>query len=94
MIKVDPASLPRRPNLHYLGQKSYGELPGYLKAFDVCLMPWALNDATKTISPTKTLEYMAGGKPIVSTRRARRRSRPRRPRLHRERDPRVRARWP
>ena len=66
-IKVDPARLPRRPNLHYLGQKSYPELPGYLKGFDVCLMPWALNDATRTISPTKTLEYMAGGKPIVST---------------------------
>ena len=66
-IKVDPAALPKRPNLHYLGQKSYAELPGYLKAFDVCLMPWALNEATRTISPTKTLEYMAGGKPIVST---------------------------
>lgn len=67
MIKVDPEKLPRRPNLHYLGQRSYGELPAYLKGFDVCLMPWALNDATKTISPTKTLEYMAGRKPIVST---------------------------
>ncbi|MDB5351502.1 MAG: UDP-galactopyranose mutase [Planctomycetota bacterium] len=67
MIKVEPASLPRRPNLHYLGQKTYAELPAYLKSFDVCLMPWALNEATKTISPTKTLEYMAGGKPIVST---------------------------
>ncbi len=66
-IKVDPASLPKRPNLHYLGQRTYAELPAYLKAFDVCLMPWALNEATKTISPTKTLEYMAGGKPIVST---------------------------
>ncbi len=66
-IKVDPEALPRRANLHYLGQKSYGELPGYLKAFDVCLMPWALNEATRTISPTKTLEYMAGGKPIVSS---------------------------
>ncbi len=66
-IKVDPASLPRRPNLHYLGQKTYAELPSYLKGFDVCLMPWALNEATRTISPTKTLEYMAGGKPIVST---------------------------
>lgn len=66
-IKVDPASLPKRANLHYLGQKSYAELPAYLKAFDVCLMPWALNEATRTISPTKTLEYMAGGKPIVST---------------------------
>ncbi len=67
MIKVDPASLPRRANLHYLGQKTYDELPAYLKGFDVCIMPWALNEATKTISPTKTLEYMAAGKPIVST---------------------------
>jgi len=67
VIKVDPASLPRRENLHYLGQKSYAALPAYLKGFDVCLMPWALNEATRTISPTKTLEYMAAGKPIVST---------------------------
>jgi UDP-galactopyranose mutase len=66
-IKVDPSALPRRPNLHYLGQKSYADLPAYLKGFDVCLMPWALNEATRSISPTKTLEYMAGGKPIVST---------------------------
>jgi UDP-galactopyranose mutase len=67
MIKVDPATLPRHPRLHYLGQRSYAELPAYLKGFDVCLMPWALNDATRMISPTKTLEYMAGRKPIVST---------------------------
>jgi len=67
ITKVDPAGLPRRPNLHYLGQRSYAELPAYLKGFDVCLMPWALNDATRSISPTKTLEYMAAGKPILST---------------------------
>jgi UDP-galactopyranose mutase len=66
-IKVDPTALPKRPNLHYLGQRPYAELPAYLKGFDVCLMPWALNDATRAISPTKTLEYMAAGKPIVST---------------------------
>jgi UDP-galactopyranose mutase len=66
-IKVDPEALPRRPNLHYLGQRPYEVLPAYLKGFDVCLMPWALTQATRTISPTKTLEYMAGGKPIVST---------------------------
>ena len=66
-IKVDPATLPRLANLHYLGQRSYAELPAYLKGFDVCIMPWALNEATRTISPTKTLEYMAAGKPIVST---------------------------
>ncbi|MBV8346766.1 MAG: NAD(P)-binding protein, partial [Mycolicibacterium sp.] len=66
-IKVEPATLPRRANLHYLGQRRYDELPAYLKGFDVCLMPWALNETTRSISPTKTLEYMAGGKPIVST---------------------------
>ncbi len=66
-IKVAPEDLPRRPNLHYLGQQAYADLPAFLKGFDVCLMPWALNEATRSISPTKTLEYMAGGKPIVST---------------------------
>ena len=65
--KVDPAELPRRPNLHWLGQRSYAELPAYTKAFDVCLMPFALNEATENINPTKTLEYMAAGKPVVST---------------------------
>jgi len=65
--KVDPASLPQRPNLHWLGARDYSELPAYLKAFDVCLMPFALNDATAFINPTKALEYMATGTPIVST---------------------------
>jgi hypothetical protein len=67
VVKVDPASLPQAPNLRWLGQKQYGELPMYAKAFDVCLMPFALNEATEFINPTKTLEYMAAGKPIVST---------------------------
>ena len=67
VVKIDPAELPRLENLHYLGQKRYEELPGYVKGFDVCMMPFALNDATKFISPTKTLEYMAAHKPIVST---------------------------
>ncbi|WP_435018224.1 glycosyltransferase [Tundrisphaera sp. TA3] len=66
-IKVDPASLPRRPNLHFLGQRPYEALPSYLKGFDACIMPWALNEATRSISPTKTLEYMAAGRPILST---------------------------
>jgi UDP-galactopyranose mutase len=65
--KIDDADLPRRPNLHYLGQKQYRDLPAYVKGFDVCLMPFALNEATRYISPTKTLEYMAAHKPIVST---------------------------
>jgi UDP-galactopyranose mutase len=67
VLKISPEDLPRRPNLHYLGQKPYKDLPGYVKGFDVCTMPFALNDATRFISPTKTLEYMAAHKPIVST---------------------------
>jgi len=64
-MKVD--SVPQRPNLHWLGQKNYTELPAYCKAFDVCMMPFALNEATEYINPTKALEYMATGKPIVSS---------------------------
>jgi len=56
-----------RPNFHYLGKKNYGDLPNYLKAFDVCLMPFVISDLTLHISPTKTPEYLAGGKPVVST---------------------------
>jgi glycosyltransferase involved in cell wall biosynthesis len=67
VVKVDPRELPRSSNLHWLGQRDYADLPAYLKGFDVCLMPFALNEATEYINPTKTLEYMAGGKPIVST---------------------------
>jgi glycosyltransferase involved in cell wall biosynthesis len=65
--KVNIDELPDAPNIHWLGQRSYDELPRYVKAFDVCLMPFALNEATEYINPTKTLEYMAAGKPIVST---------------------------
>ena len=65
--KVDPHTLPNLPNLYWLGQRDYAELPALVKAFDVCLMPFALNEATQYINPTKTLEYMAAGKPIVST---------------------------
>jgi Glycosyl transferases group 1 len=67
VVKIDPASLPRRHNLHYLGPKSYAALPQYISSWDVALMPFARNDATRFISPTKTLEYMAAGKPVVST---------------------------
>jgi UDP-galactopyranose mutase len=67
VLKIDRAELPAAPNLHYLGQRQYRELPGYTKGFDVCMLPFALNDATRFISPTKTLEYMAAHKPIVST---------------------------
>jgi len=67
VVKVDPAQLPQRPNLHYPGQQTYQDLPRILKGSDICLMPFAQNDATKYISPTKTLEYMATHRPIVST---------------------------
>lgn len=65
--KIDPASLPQAPNIHYLGQKAYDELPRYLGGWDVALMPFALNEATRFISPTKTPEYLAAGRPVVST---------------------------
>jgi len=67
VVKVDPADLPRRPNLHFLGSKDYAELPAYLAGWDVALMPFAINESTRFISPTKTPEYLAGGKPVVST---------------------------
>lgn len=67
VAKIDVAHLPRRANIHYLGQKQYDELPAYLDGWDVCLLPFARNDSTRFISPTKTLEYMAAEKPIVST---------------------------
>lgn len=67
VVKIDPNTLPRTHNIHYLGQQPYEDLPQLLSGWDVCLLPFALNEATRFISPTKTLEYMAGGRPIVST---------------------------
>ena len=67
VLKIDPASLPKRPNIHWLGRQPHELLPYLMAGWDVCLMPFALNDATRCICPTKTLEYMAGEKPIVST---------------------------
>jgi glycosyltransferase involved in cell wall biosynthesis len=66
-MKVDESTLPKRPNLHWLGQRSYMDLPAYCKGFDVCMMPFALNESTEFINPTKALEYMATGRMIVST---------------------------
>jgi UDP-galactopyranose mutase len=66
-VKIDPATLPQAPNLHYLGPRAYEALPAYLAGWDVCLLPFARNAATRFISPTKTLEYMAAERPIVST---------------------------
>ena len=67
VLKIQEHELPRFPNLHYLGKQAYADLPTFLKAFDVAMMPFALNESTQFISPTKTLEYMAAHKPIVST---------------------------
>lgn len=67
VVMIDPATLPRRPNLHYLGGKGYDELPAYLAGWDAAMMPFALNAATRFTSPTKTLEYLAAGRPVVST---------------------------
>jgi UDP-galactopyranose mutase len=67
VVKIAPEDLPRRPNICYLGPKTYAELPAYLSGWDVALMPFAMNESTQFISPTKTPEYLAGGRPVVST---------------------------
>ncbi|MFD1786736.1 UDP-galactopyranose mutase [Sphingomonas floccifaciens] len=67
VVKIDPATLPQAPNLHYLGGRSYDELPAYMSGWTAALMPFALNEATRFISPTKTPEYLAAGLPVVST---------------------------
>lgn len=67
VVKIDPATLPRLTNIHYLGGKSYKELPQYLSGWDVALIPFAMNESTKFISPTKTPEYLAAGIPVIST---------------------------
>jgi len=67
VVKIDPATLPGHANIHYLGSKTYEELPVYLAGWDVAMMPFAINESTRYISPTKTPEYLAGGKPVVST---------------------------
>lgn len=67
VVKIDPTLLPNHPNIHYLGGKSYQELPNYLAGWDVALLPFARNESTRFISPTKTPEYLAAGKPVVST---------------------------
>ncbi len=67
VVKITIASLPRAPNLHWLGCKAHGELPAYIGGWDAAMMPFARNPATEFISPTKTLEFMAAGKPVIST---------------------------
>jgi UDP-galactopyranose mutase len=67
LAKIGPEDLPRAPNIHWLGQRGYDQLPAYLSGWDVALMPFAMNEATRFISPTKTPEYLAGGVQVVST---------------------------
>jgi UDP-galactopyranose mutase len=67
ILKISPEDLPRSGNIHYLGRKDYSELPAYLAGWQAALMPFALNDATRFISPTKTPEYLAAGRPVVGT---------------------------
>ncbi len=66
VVKMDPKLLPHAPNLFWLGGRDYQQLPNYCRAFDVNMMAFAMNAATQFINPTKGLEYMATGKPIVS----------------------------
>ena len=67
VVKVDPKSLPQAKNIHYLGGKSYQELPAYLANWDIAFIPFARNESTRYISPTKTPEFLAGGKPVIAT---------------------------
>lgn len=67
VVKVDPAHLPQAPNIHWLGGRDYKVLPDYCRGYDVCMMCFALNEATEYINPTKALEYLATGKPVVGT---------------------------
>ncbi|HUS06320.1 MAG TPA: glycosyltransferase family 1 protein [Bryobacteraceae bacterium] len=67
VVKVDPETLPHRANIHFLGGKTYKELPQYLAGWDVAMLPFAHNESTRFISPTKTPEYLAAGLPVVST---------------------------
>jgi UDP-galactopyranose mutase len=67
VVKIDPATLPQAPNIHYVRGKSYNDLPAYFSGWDVGILPFARNDSTRFISPTKTPEYLAAGLPVVST---------------------------
>ena len=67
VVKIDPATLPQKNNIHYLGSKSYQQLPAYLAGWDIAFIPFARNESTRFISPTKTPEYLAAGKPVIST---------------------------
>jgi UDP-galactopyranose mutase len=65
-VKIDPATLPKYDNIHYLGGKKYDELPNYIAGWDIAMVAFAMNESTRFISPTKTPEYLAAGKPVIS----------------------------
>jgi UDP-galactopyranose mutase len=67
VVKIDPATLPRAANIHWLGMQDYQRLPDFFAGWDIAMMPFAINDATRFISPTKTPEYLAAGLPVIST---------------------------
>lgn len=67
VAKISPDTLPKLPNIHYLGMKAYSELPSYISGWDIAMLPFAHNESTRYISPTKTPEYLAAGKPVIST---------------------------
>jgi UDP-galactopyranose mutase len=67
VVKIDPATLPKRSNIHYLGMKPYQDLPNYFAGWDIGMLPFALNESTRYISPTKTPEYLAAGLRVIST---------------------------
>jgi UDP-galactopyranose mutase len=67
VVKINKAKLPGKQNVHFVGRKEYDKLPDYLSGWDIAILPFALNEATRYISPTKTPEYLAGGKPVIST---------------------------
>lgn len=67
IVKIDPDTLPKHANIHYLGGKKYSELPDYVAGWDIALLLFARNESTRFISPTKTPEYLAAGKPVIST---------------------------
>ncbi len=67
VVKINEGDLPKAPNIHYLGKREYADLPRYLSGWDIAMLPFAHNSATRFISPTKTPEYLAAGRPVVST---------------------------
>lgn len=67
VVKIDPSILPTSPNIHYLGSKTYDQLPAYLAGWDIALIPFLLNESTRFISPTKTPEYLSAGVPVLSS---------------------------